>query len=100
MSISRLYINEQEIVTRQISGETLIVPIKGGIGDLNSIYTLNPPGTKIWELLAAGTTVGEIREAICGEYDVSEEEAVKDIEEFLDVLRTAGLICSSPVSGD
>ncbi len=99
MSISRHYINEQEIVTRQIAGETLIVPVRGGVGDLNSIYTLNPPGTRVWELLAAGTTVGGILEAICREYHVSEEEAAKDIEEFLDALRTAGLICSSPDSG-
>jgi len=86
-------------VTRQIAGETLIVPVRGGVGDLNSIYTLNQPGTMIWSLLSSGNSLAEILISICREYEVSEEEAEIDVREFLDSLLGAGLIASSSESG-
>ena len=39
------FIKESEIVTRNIAGETIIVPVKGRVGDMDSIYTLNEVGT-------------------------------------------------------
>jgi hypothetical protein len=92
-------IKHKDVVTRRIAGETIIVPLRSGVGDLNFIYTLNQPGTVIWDLLGAGTSVREILDAICREFEISEEVAAKDIKEFLDSLQTAGFIHSSPGSG-
>ena len=39
------------LVTRSIAGETIIVPICGRLGDLDSIFTLNEVGSHIWRLL-------------------------------------------------
>ncbi len=99
MSTSAHYVKDKEIVTREIAGETVIVPVKGGVGDLNSIYTLNQSGTMVWDLLGAGRPVHEILSSVCTEYEVSREEAERDIQEFLDSLQTAGLICPLPESG-
>jgi hypothetical protein len=92
-------IKHKDVVTRRIAGETIIVPIRNGVGDLNFVYTLNQPGTVIWDLLGAGTSVRGILDAICREFEVSEELAAEDLKEFLDSLQTAGLIHSSPDSG-
>jgi hypothetical protein len=92
-------IKHNDVVTRRIAGETIIVPLRSGVGDLNFVYTLNEPGTVIWDLLGAGTSVRKIVDAICREFDISEEAAARDIREFLDSLQTAGLIHSSPDSG-
>jgi hypothetical protein len=93
------YVQANNLVTRQIAGETIIVPIRGGVGELNAIFTLNPMGTMIWEMLSAATTDRAIVQSICQEYEVTPEEAGKDLAAFLDSLRAAGLICSSPQSG-
>jgi hypothetical protein len=92
-------IRHQDVVTRRIAGETVIVPLTSGVGDLNFIYTLNQPGTLIWDLLDTGASVPRIVDAICLEFDVSKEAAARDITEFLDSLQTAGLIRSAPGSG-
>jgi len=38
------FIRNREVVSRQIEGELILVPIRRGVGDLNSLYTLNQVG--------------------------------------------------------
>jgi len=38
------------IVSRDVAGETSVVPICRGVGDLDSVYTFNPVGRRIGEL--------------------------------------------------
>jgi hypothetical protein len=91
--------NQQDFVTRRIGGETIIVPVRGGVGDLNSIYTLNETGSGIWQMIQEGKPIPEIASLVCGEYEVSAEEAAKDIYSFMKDLRLAGLLCSLPEDG-
>ena len=100
MNMPVFRVNQQSVVTRKIAGETIVVPVAGGVGNLNSIYTLNQSATTIWELLKEGTRPAEILSAICREYDVTEDEAARDIREFLDALQSASLIGSAPETGD
>src|ERR1700688_3327825 len=79
-------------VTRQIAGDTLIVPVTGHVMDLESIYVLNPVGSRIWELLRSPTTVDQIAEIVAGEFAVSPQAAADDVVEFLDSLGARGLI--------
>jgi hypothetical protein len=82
----------QTFVTRQIAGETLIVPVTGHVMDLESIYVLNPVGSRIWELLGSPTTAERIAEIVANEFAVSPQHAADDVVEFLDSLGTRGLI--------
>jgi hypothetical protein len=86
------FIKEKDLVTRCVADETIIVPVKSNVGDLDSIYTLNELGTMIWEFIDGQKTVNQIVEEICIAYDVSPEEARKDSLEFLESLEEAGLI--------
>ena len=60
MATTGTYIKSGEFVTRAIAGETIVVPIKAGVGDLDSIYTLNEVGATIWGLIDGTTTVDGI----------------------------------------
>lgn len=82
----------QSFVTRQIAGETLIVPVTGHVMDLESIYVLNPVGSRIWELLRSPTTADRIAEVVASEFTVSPQQAADDVVEFLGSLGTRGLI--------
>jgi hypothetical protein len=88
----RYYSKGKDLVTRCVAGETIIVPVRSGIGDLNSIYTLNEVSTAIWEMIDGETSVSQIIEAVCNEYDVPVDEAEKDTLDFLNSLDQAGLI--------
>jgi hypothetical protein len=82
----------KDLVTRCVAGETIIVPVRSGVGDLDSIYTLNEVSTVIWELIDGKTRVGGIIETVCDTYDVSPDDAANDTIHFLDVLEQAGLV--------
>ena len=86
------FTKEKELVTRDVAGEEIIVPIKGHVGDLEGVFTLNEVGSMIWQLMDGQTTVGELMEAVRNEYDVEAPEAEKDLLDFLRSLEDAGLI--------
>jgi hypothetical protein len=89
---TKCFIKETDFVTREIVGETIIVPVRSSVADLDSIYTLNELGTMIWQLIDDRNSVNQIVETVCKEYDVAPEEATKDVVGFLSSLEAAGLI--------
>lgn len=80
------------MVTRVVAEETIVVPVRGGVGDLDGLFTFNELGSGIWELLEAGRTLGELVAWVADRYDVSEEQARADVTRFLEELRQQGLI--------
>jgi hypothetical protein len=84
-------------VTREIASETLIIPIARATADLESIFTLNAVASRIWELLERPTAASQLVTTIVQEFDVARADAARDVDEFLESLRTAGLI--APVEG-
>lgn len=90
--LRKCFSKESDFATRSILGETIIVPIMGGMGDLSSIYVLNELGTQIWNLIDGKSSINRLIEEICKAYDVGPEQAEKDTIEFLNSLEGAGLI--------
>jgi len=81
--LDKVYKRSDAIVFRKIGIECILVPIRQGVGDLESIYTLNETAARIWELLD-GTAKGiEIRDKMIEEFDVTPEEAEKDLVHHL-----------------
>jgi hypothetical protein len=84
--------DQRSFVTRQIAGETLVVPVAGQVMDLQSIFVLNAAASRIWELLAAPTTADVIADTIAAEFAVPRQHAADDVIEFLGALGSRGLI--------
>ena len=93
------YIRSSAVVSRLIAGETLVVPVRGKVGDLASIYSFNDVGTTIWEALAKPTSVNTLTDLIEGEYQVSREQAARDVENFLQEMQTAELVTAAEAHG-
>jgi hypothetical protein len=90
--LRKCYTKDADLVTRDVAGETIIVPIKNKVGDLGSIYTLNEIGSTIWQLIDGKKSVNEIAKAVCNAYEVTPHVAEKDTLEFLNSLKEAGLL--------
>ncbi len=86
------FIKRSDLVTRNIGGETIIVPVEGHVGDLDCIYTLNGVGSTIWQLIDGENTIDQIAAEICDQYEVTIEEAHQDVADLIDSLQEAGLI--------
>lgn len=82
----RRYEKSPSMVFRKVAEEFILVPIRNNAGDLGSIYTLNPVGARIWELIDGRKRVREITEALVEEFEVEEEEAEADAAQFLQQL--------------
>lgn len=72
------------IVTRKTGNEYVLVPIANNIADMNSVYTLNETGAFIWEQINGKRNVQEIIALLTEEYDIDNENASKDVFEFID----------------
>jgi len=81
--LDKVYSKSDSIVFRKIADEFILVPIRQNVGDLESIYTLNETAARIWELIDGKIKVGGIKEKIIEEFEVTPEEAEKDIMEHL-----------------
>lgn len=86
------FIRNREVVSRQIEGELVIVPIRRGVGDLNSLYTLNPVGSALWNFMNESHTLPEMVNRVCDEFEVSTSQAQSDIQEFLGSMLEEKLI--------
>lgn len=98
LSDHQRFVRNQEVVSRKIDGELIIVPIRSGVGDLNSLYTLNPVGSVLWEFMNEVHTVSEMVGRVCEEFDVTMNQAKQDIEEFLGSLIEEKLVLSAGTS--
>ncbi len=89
---NKVYSLKGKYVLRQIAGEYLAVPISNEAGEDANIVILNPVSQIIWGKLETGATFDEILTVVTTEFDVSKEEATKDIKEFLDGLQEVDLL--------
>ena len=90
--LEKVYKKSDSIVSRKIADEFILVPIRQNVGDLESIYTLNETAARIWELIDGKTKVREIKERIVEEFEVTPEEAEKDLIEHLQQLEEIGAV--------
>ena len=90
--LEKQYTKDANIVSRQIAGEYILVPIHQKAGEVESIYTLNNVATRIWESLDGEQSLIQIRDMIVAEFEVNPEEASDDIIEFAQHLESVGAI--------
>jgi len=92
----QLFTRSRSVVSRVVAGETLIVPVRGKVGDLASIYSFNGTGSLIWKLLDTPRGLTDLIDAVEREYEVEKEQAQKDVTQFLNEMLSVGLLDVAP----
>lgn len=85
-------ITKKELIKRQIAGDTILVPVGKTVLESNGLFMLNELGTFIWDLLPGAESEADICKAVLDQYDVPMERAQQDVSEFLEKLRSMGII--------
>lgn len=80
------------VVSRAVADEAIVVPIRRGAADMDSIFTFNETGTALWKMIEADRGTEEMSTFLQREYGLLAEQAAADTEMFLADLATAGLI--------
>ncbi len=83
---------QEDIVAREIAGETILVPVRGTLVDMQKIWSLNPVGGFIWKNLDGTKSLGIISNELISEFDVEKERADADIQEFVEELLKVDLV--------
>ena len=77
----------KEPLTAELDGEVVMLdPDKG------SYFSLNPVGSRVWELLADPRSVNEICDTLMGEFEVDEQACRQEVRALLDQLVEAELV--------
>jgi Coenzyme PQQ synthesis protein D (PqqD) len=72
-----------DVVAREIEGEVIIVPLTGGIGDIEGeAYTLNDTGRAIWRHLDGVRTLREVATSLLADYEAPQSELEADVVGF------------------
>jgi hypothetical protein len=90
-SSTELYVRTDAVVSRLVAGETLVLPVRGNVGDLACFYSFNGTGTILWEALEKPKSFKDLCDVIDRQYDVSREQAEPDVALFLGEICSMGL---------
>jgi hypothetical protein len=72
---------------QEIEGQVVVL-----VPPRREVHQLDEVGTFVWKCLEAERTLDEVVAAVCGEFDVEEERARRDVAEFLASLEEKGLL--------
>lgn len=86
MKISNLFI------LRSIAGEHLLIPTGSAALDVSGLISLTESGALLYQKMVAGCDSEELLQCLLSEYEIDADTARADIAEFLDQMRTLGIL--------
>ena len=93
ITVSSVCLPSVDVVSREIEGDVIIVPLVAGIGDADDeLYTLNASGRAIWQMLDGQQTLGDIIDVLAEEYAATRDELEADILGFAIELVRRGIL--------
>jgi hypothetical protein len=94
--MSEKYISRSDAIAARLLGDEMM--IMSAVD--STFFTLNEVATLIWQAADGRTSLSQIADKICQEFDVDKQQAEHDTEQFVDELATHGilLISGAPVT--
>ncbi len=83
---------KKEMVLRKIGTDMILVPVGNALKDHNGFFMLTESASFLWSQLPECNSAEELAQKLYDEYDVSEEQALADTQEFIDKLVALGII--------
>jgi len=77
----------KNMVARVIDGETILLPIYKSSDEINCIYSLNKPASRIWEMIDGKRTLADIKNKVLKEFDTTPKEVDKEMQNLLKDLK-------------
>jgi hypothetical protein len=80
MRMEMILSHSSDVVSREIDGALIIVPLTSGVGDMeDDLFSMNETGTEIWNMLDGKKTVQEVVEALTQQYRAEPAEIEQDV---------------------
>ena len=82
---------------RKVAGERVAVPVGEAVRKFSGMISLNDSAAFLLQLLQTEQTTETLLDAVLKEFEISKDDARKDISEFLSVMDTLGLLVDGTV---
>ncbi len=86
MELDTVFARSESVVSRKIVDELILVPLRKTAAEMETLYTLNEVGARVYELIDGERRVKEIVESIVSEFDVERGDAETDVRVFIEQL--------------
>ena len=77
---------------RQVAGSRVLVPVGAATKRFPGMIRVNDTGCYLWELLEKEQTRETLTEALVAHYEVTREQASRDVDAFVDKLIPTGAV--------
>lgn len=79
-------------ILREVAGSHVILPLGEATIDFNGMASLNDSGLFLFEHMQEETTEEELVKALLDHYDTDEETAKRDVTNFVNKIKGAGIV--------
>jgi Coenzyme PQQ synthesis protein D (PqqD) len=90
-------VRSDDFVTRKVGEDTIVVPVRKGVANLEAIFTMNAVAGAIWSRIDGRVTLADLARAVADEFDVAPAAAASDVAEFVGLLADKGLVVAASV---
>ena len=87
LNMDNVVVQNRDIDVSDLNNEKVMMNI-----DKGQYFSLNSLGSRIWELIDSPKKIRNVVNVLLQEYEVSEEECVESVTEFLNTLHHVELI--------
>lgn len=88
MNDKKVLKKSDDVVTREIEGKVILMPLYKSSRDLNYIYTMNETASRAWALMDGKASLGHIKARLLKSFDVGEKRIEKELSEFIKDLKS------------
>ena len=88
------YKRSENVVSRELGGQTVLIPIQQQTVDVQSIYALNATAETVWGLLVNPSTLDALVAELAKEYIASTDLIRNDVVKLLDELMKEKVVIS------
>lgn len=78
---------KEGFMLRNVAGNNVVVPIGQATLDFNGMMSLNDTGAFLFEKMIEGISRDELIKAVVEEYQIEEELATKDVDNFIEKVK-------------
>lgn len=86
------YKAKEDFVHRKVAESDVLISVGANVANFNGYITLNPTASLLWDALATPQTVDTLTQMLTAEFDVSDEVAKTDVENFLEMLKRNSMV--------
>ena len=94
--MSEILKKRDNIVSRKVAGDSLLIPIRGRLADMQRIFAVDSVGEFVWDHIDGRNTLAQILDAVAEEFEVDRATAREDLLAFIKSLRRTELLESPP----